>query len=58
VARKFFTGSGTKPSNAIICLSIKGEIESAINMRAVPSFSIFQEISDLAMGGLELCPNA
>ena len=27
-------------------------------MRAVPSFSIFQEISDFAMDGLELCPNA
>jgi hypothetical protein len=24
----------------------------------VPSFSIFQEISDFTMGGPELCPNA
>ena len=31
---------------------------SAINMRAVPSLPIFQEISELAMGGSELCPNA
>lgn len=31
---------------------------SAINLKAVPSFSIFQEISEFAMGGLELCPNA
>jgi hypothetical protein len=58
VAPKFFHGSGTKPSKAIISLSIKGEIESAINMKAVPSFSIFQKISDFAMSGQELCPNA
>ena len=39
-------------------LCIKGETGVAINMRAVPSFSIFQEISEFAMGGQELCPNA
>jgi hypothetical protein len=42
----------------MIRLYIKGETASAINMRAVPSFSIFQKISDFAMGGPELCPNA
>lgn len=28
---------------------------SAINMKAVPSFAIFQEISENRMSGLELC---
>jgi hypothetical protein len=42
----------------MIRLYIKGETASAIKMKAVPSFSIFQKISDLAMGGPELCPNA
>jgi hypothetical protein len=29
---------------------------SAINMKAVPSFAIFQEISENRISGLELCP--
>jgi hypothetical protein len=58
VALKNFIGSGIKISKPIITPYIKGETASAINMKAVPSFSIFQEISDFAMGGLELCPNA
>jgi hypothetical protein len=58
VALKIFIDSGKKLSLPIIRLYIKGETASAINMRAVPSFSIFQEISEFAMGGLELRPNA
>jgi hypothetical protein len=58
VALKIFIGSGKKLSLSIIRLYIKGETASAINMRAVPSFSIFQEISKIVMGGPELCPNA
>jgi hypothetical protein len=58
VALTFFNSSGTKISLSTIRLYIKGETASAIKMKAVPSFSIFQKISDLAMGGLELCPNA
>jgi hypothetical protein len=58
VALKFFIGSGIKLSSSVLPLYIKAETARAINMRAVPSFSIFQEISDFAMGGLELCPNA
>jgi hypothetical protein len=58
VALKIFISSGKKLSPPIIRLYIKGETASAINMRAVPSFSIFQEISEFAMGGSELCPNA
>jgi hypothetical protein len=37
---------------------MKGETGVAINMKAVPSFSIFQEISEFAMVGPELCPDA
>ena len=58
MALKNFVGSGKKISMAIITLYIKGETASAINMKAVPSFSIFQEISEIAMDGQELCPNA
>jgi hypothetical protein len=58
VALKKILGSGTKLSPAIIRLYIKGETARAIKMRAVPSLTIFQEISDFAIGGLELCPNA
>jgi hypothetical protein len=58
VALKIFIGSGKKLSLSIIRLYIKGETASAINMRAVPSFSIFQEISEIAMGGPELQSNA
>ena len=58
MALKIFIRSGKKISNAIITPYIKGQTASAINMRAVPSFSIFQEISEFAMGGQELCPNA
>jgi hypothetical protein len=58
VALKIFVSSGKKVPKAIITLYIKGETASAINMKAVPSFSIFQEIPEIAMGGLELCPNA
>jgi hypothetical protein len=58
VALTFFNSDGKKLSSPIIRLYIKGETASAINMRAVPSFSIFQEISAFAMDGLELCPNA
>jgi hypothetical protein len=58
VALKLFSGSGTKLSQLLIAPCIKGETGRAISMKVVPSFSIFQEISRLAMGGLELCPNA
>ncbi|WPX20860.1 hypothetical protein RHM58_13890 [Pseudomonas sp. 10S4] len=58
VAPNIFIDSGTYPSNSIITLYIKAQMVSAINMKAVPSFSISQEISEFAMGGLELCPNA
>jgi hypothetical protein len=58
VALTFFNSGGKKISLPTICLFIKGETGSAINMKAVPSFSIFQKISDFTMGGLELCPNA
>jgi hypothetical protein len=58
VALKIFIGSGIKLSSSVITLCIKGETVSAIKMKVVPSFSIFQEISGFAMGGLELCPNA
>jgi hypothetical protein len=58
VAQNIFMGSGTYPSSSIITLYIKAHMVSAINMKAVPSFSIFQEISEFTMGGLELCPNA
>jgi hypothetical protein len=57
VALTFFNNDGKKISLPTIRLYIKGETVSAINMRAVPSFLIFQKISDSAMGGLELCPN-
>jgi hypothetical protein len=57
VALKKILRSGKKLSAAIIRLYIKGETASAINLRAVPSLSIFQEISDFTMGGLELCQN-
>jgi hypothetical protein len=58
VALKKIISSGIKLSNPTTTLCIKGETAVAINMKAVPSFSIFQEISEFAMGGLELCPNA
>lgn len=58
MALTFFNSGGTKISLPTIRLYIKGETASAIKMKAVPSSSIFQKISDLAMGGLELCPNA
>jgi hypothetical protein len=58
VALKIFLSSGTKLLDRTLSQYIKGQTASAINMRAVPSFSIFQEISEFAMGGLELCPNA
>ena len=58
MALNFFTRSGKKVSRAIIAPYIKGRTASAINMKAVPSFSTFQEISEFAMGGQELCPNA
>jgi hypothetical protein len=57
VALTFFNSGGTKISHPMNRLYIKGETASAINLRAVPSLSIFQEISDFTMGGLELCPN-
>jgi hypothetical protein len=58
VALKIFIGSGKKLSPPIIRLYIKGETASAINLRAVPSLTIFQEISDFMISGSELCPNA
>jgi len=58
VALKFFIGSGTKLSFLLIAPCNKGETARAINLKVVPSFSIFQEISEFAMGGQELCPNA
>jgi hypothetical protein len=58
VAPKIFSGSGTFLSIALITLCIKGETDVAINMKAVPSLPIFQEISEIAMSGPELCPNA
>jgi hypothetical protein len=58
VALKIFISSGTKLPSTTMSQYIKGQTASAIKMRAVPSFSIFQEISEIAMDGLELCPNA
>ncbi|MNF97140.1 hypothetical protein D3C84_799590 [compost metagenome] len=58
MARVFFTGSGIKLSRPINSPPIKGEMVSAINMRAVPSLAIFQEISDFRMNGHELSENA
>jgi hypothetical protein len=58
VALKIFIRSGKKISIATSAPYIKARTASAINMKAVPSFSIFQEISEFAMGGQELCPNA
>jgi hypothetical protein len=58
VALTFFNSSGKKISPPTIRLYIKGETASAINMKAVPSLAIFQKISNFAMDGLELCPNA
>jgi hypothetical protein len=58
VALTFFNSSGKKLSAAILRLYIKGQTASAINLRAVPSSSIFQEISDSPMDGLELRPDA
>jgi hypothetical protein len=55
---EIFIGSGKKLSPPINRLYIKGETASAINMKAVPSFSIFQEISEFMISGSELCPNA
>ena len=58
MALKFFISSGNYLLTPLITLCIKGETGVASNMKAVPSFSIFQEISRFAMGGPELCPNA
>ena len=58
MAPKKIIDSGKKLSPPIIRLYIKGETASAINLRAVPSLTIFQEISDFVMSGPELCPDA
>jgi hypothetical protein len=58
VALKIFLGSGKKLSLPIIRLYIKGETARAINLKAVPSLSIFQEISKIMNTGPELRPNA
>ncbi|CAI8978746.1 hypothetical protein EMIT0P12_70266 [Pseudomonas sp. IT-P12] len=58
MALKKILSSGTKISHAFKSPCNKGETASAINLKVVPSFSIFQEISEIAMGGSELCPNA
>jgi hypothetical protein len=58
VAPKIFLGSGTKLSRLFNAPCNKGETASAINLKVVPSLSIFQEISEIAMGGQELRPNA
>ncbi|CAI8942141.1 hypothetical protein EMIT0232MI5_50312 [Pseudomonas sp. IT-232MI5] len=58
MAPKFFHCGGTKLSNVIFRLLLKVENESAIKLRLVPSLTIFQEISDFAMSGQELRPNA
>jgi hypothetical protein len=58
VALKFFFSSGTKLPDPRISQYIKGQTDIDISVKAVPSFSIFQEISEIVMGGQELCPNA
>jgi hypothetical protein len=57
VARIFFKRSGKKLFTLINSPLIKAETASAINMRAVPSFAIFQEISKIGISRHELSEN-